>query len=520
MHMAAAAEVDKKHFANEPAALAQIVQGSTIPTFVIDGDHIVTHWNRALEILSELSAAEIVGTDRHWAIFRSGKRPTLADLIVDEVEIDTVKKTYGARGRPSPLIDGAYETEAFYPNLGENGKWLFCTAAPIKASDERTIGAIETLWDKTDEKRRAEEAKRQAEFQHMLITASTCAIVATDKNGKVAIFNPAAEVIFGYAAREVTARIDAGDLFPVEVNASFERQVQSGRWEKVIPWFEVMISTRNGLRVPVNFSGKLLVENGKVIGRVAFFQDLREIKQLQRELITAARLSAVGQTVAGLAHYIKNILAGLSGGSYVVDVALEDNDPNRLKAGWSSVKRNIARISDLVQDLLTYSKDREAEYAPCKPNDIVDDLFDLFQDRVRRSGIEIVKQCDASIGEVELDPSILHRCLLNLVTNAVDACEMDKDPQKRHRIRIQTTLENDGRIRFDVADNGSGMSRETQTKLFTALFSTKGGKGTGIGLLVTRKLVQEHGGQIDFVSRPGEGTTFTLRLPCRSIGGG
>ena len=517
--MAAAAEVGKKHFDDEPAALAQIVQGSTIPTFVIDEDHIVIHWNRALERLSELPAAEIVGTDRHWAIFRSGKRPTLADLIVNEIEIDTVKKTYGARGRPSPLIQGAYETEAFYPNLGENGKWLFCTAAPIKATDGRTIGAIETLWDKTEEKRRAEEAKRQAEFQQMLITGSNCAIVAADKSGKVAIFNPAAEAIFGYPARDVTARLAAADLFPAEVNACFENRIRSGQRDEVIPWVEVMISTRTGAQVPVNFSGKLLVGNERVIGRVAFFQDLREIKQLQRELIASARLSAVGQTVAGLAHYIKNILAGLSGGSYVVDVALEDDDPARLKAGWHSVKRNITRISELVQDLLTYSKEREAEYAPCKPNEIVDDLLDLCRDQARRNGIEIVKQCDSAIDTVEMDPGIIHRCLLNLLTNALDACEMDKDPQKRHRILIQTTLETDGRIRFDVADNGSGMNRETQNRLFTALFSTKGGKGTGIGLLVTRKLVGEHGGQIDFVSRPGEGTTFSLRLPYRSIGG-
>jgi PAS domain S-box-containing protein len=504
----------EKSIVDQATPLAQIVQGSTIPTFVIDRDHRVTHWNRALERLSELPAAEIVGTDRHWTIFRSGKRPTLADLIVDEVEIDEMKGAYGGRGRPSVLIEGAYETEDFHPNLGENGKWLFCTAAPIRASNGRPIGAIETLWDKTEEKRRAEESRRQAAFQQMLITGSNCGIVAADKTGMVNIFNPAAEVIFGSPARDVIGRLAAADLFPAAVNARFDTQIRSGQWDDVIPWFEVSIPNRTGMPIPANFSGKLLVEDGRMIGRVAFFQDLREIKQLQQELIAAVRLSAVGQTVAGLAHYIKNILSGLSGGSYVVDVAMEENDHGKLQAGWDSVKRNIGRISELVQDLLTYSKEREPEYGPCKPNEIIEDLCDLFRAQARGCEIEIIPECDMSIGEVLMDSRTLHRCLLNLLTNALDACNMDEDLQKRHCVRIKSLRQRDT-IRFDVSDNGIGLPPATQAKLFSALFSTKGGKGTGLGLLVTQKLVREHGGEIRFNSRPGQGATFSLRLPFR-----
>jgi len=138
----------------------QIIQGSTIPTFVINQDHIVTHWNKACEKLTGLSADEIVGTNKQWAPFRSGERPTMADVIVDEMNIEDIKRHYGAKWGKSDLLEGAYEAEEFFPNLGENGKWLFFTATPIKGPGGEIVGAIETLWDKTEEKRAVHRSER------------------------------------------------------------------------------------------------------------------------------------------------------------------------------------------------------------------------------------------------------------------------------------------------------------------------------------------------------------------------
>lgn len=138
----------------------QIIQGSTIPTFVINKDHVVTHWNKACEKLTGLSADEMVGTNKQWAPFRSGERPTMADVIVDEMKVEDIKRFYGAKWCKSDLAEGAYEAEEFFPNIGENGKWLFFTAAPIKRPDGELIGAIETLWDKTEEKRAVHSHER------------------------------------------------------------------------------------------------------------------------------------------------------------------------------------------------------------------------------------------------------------------------------------------------------------------------------------------------------------------------
>jgi signal transduction histidine kinase len=254
------------------------------------------------------------------------------------------------------------------------------------------------------------------------------------------------------------------------------------------------------------------------MGSVAFFQDLREIKRLERELLKAERLAAVGQTVAGLAHGLKNILHGLKGGSYLVDLGIKKDDTEKLKNGWDMIKRNIGRTSELVMDLLTYSKEREPEFEDCFPNEIASEVADLLAEKAREGRVEIKKSLDPAIPQVSMDPRIVHTALLNLVTNAIDACLFDEDTGTTWQVVVATTLEDDNTIRFDVSDNGAGMSKTVSDRLFTSFFSTKGHRGTGLGLMVTRKLVEEHGGRIDVVSSPGKGTTFTIHLPFEVAG--
>ena len=141
--------------------LSQIIQGSLIPTFIINNEHIITHWNRACEKLAGCNAYELVGTDRQWVPFRSAKRPTMADVIVGGMSEEEVTKYYGSSWRKSGLIDEAYEAEEFFPHLGKGGKWIFFTAAPIKSPDGKVIGAIQTLKDITEDKKTHEELDMQ-----------------------------------------------------------------------------------------------------------------------------------------------------------------------------------------------------------------------------------------------------------------------------------------------------------------------------------------------------------------------
>ena len=358
-----------------------------------------------------------------------------------------------------------------------------------------------------------EEVRRRSEFQSKLITSSNDGIVATDDEGEIIIYNPGAERIFGYSRAEVVRKMKITDLYLKEIADEFIEGLENKIVEKRLPWKDVTIVAKNGERVPTRFSGTILYEKGQVMGSVAFFQDLRELKRLEVELLRSERLAAIGQTVAGLAHYIKNILSGLKGGSYVVNVGLNRDNTEKLKQGWQMIEKNIGRISELVLDLLTYSKEHEPEYQDCFPNDIVRDVCDLMQVKADDHGIEMERDLDQSIGEVSIDPQTVHRVLLNLISNAIDACIFDDRGKKKWKIVVKTAREDAGMIRFEVTDNGSGMSDKVKEKLFSSFFSTKMGRGTGLGLLVTRKLVEEHGGRIDVSSTLNEGSVFIVRLP-------
>jgi len=239
-------------------------------------------------------------------------------------------------------------------------------------------------------------------------------------------------------------------------------------------------------------------------------------KCLEDELIQSERLAAIGQTVAGLAHYIKNILFRLEGAVYIVNKALKKNDRRKLSTGWEMVGRNIDKVSHLVFDLLTYSKERTPEYETCSPDKIAGEVCDLMNPRAKDivvGSLKIIRDFDPNIGEMMLDPKGIHRCILNLVSNAVDACMSDQDEGKAHLVKVSTRRDKDGAIIFQVSDDGCGMDEEVKKQLFTSFFSTKGSKGTGLGLPVTQKIVQEHGGTLRVDSEPGKGSIFTIRLP-------
>lgn len=357
--------------------------------------------------------------------------------------------------------------------------------------------------------------RRQSNFQSKLIRSSNDGIVATDETFSIVIFNPGAERIFGYSRAEVIGSVKIPDLFPPEVIEMLQEEAGA---TGELPWKETMIISRDGTRIPVRFSGTFLHEKKAMMGSVAFFQDLREIKRLEAELVRSERLAAIGQTVAGLAHGVKNILHGFKGGSYLVDLGIKKGDSEKLKKGWDMIKRNISRTSDLVMDLLTYSKERKPEFEVCSPNEIARDVCEVLKESAKENLVEIITDFDPSVGQIFIDPRTLHCALTNLMSNAIDACIFDESPDKKWQVRLTTIRENGNIVCFEISDNGAGMTEEVRDKLFTSFFSTKGHRGTGLGLLVTRKMIEEHKGEIMVSSELGRGTSFVIRLPYEEAG--
>jgi two-component system NtrC family sensor kinase len=357
------------------------------------------------------------------------------------------------------------------------------------------------------------ELRRQFNFRQKLILSATDAIVASDENFQVVVFNPGAERIFGYTGPEVIQRAGIMEFLPQGTTEKFNLMTNSPSKSGGLQWQETTIISKDGTTIPVRFFGTLLLEKGAIMGMVAFFQDIREIKRLEEELVASERLAAVGQMVAGLAHGVKNILHGLEGGHYLVDLGIKKGNTSSLTTGWDMLKRNIGRMSVLAMDLLNYSKERVPEFKTCCPNEIAGDVCELLSENALAAGVQIVKEFDSKIDTVQMDPDTIHSALTNLLTNAIDACLFDEPTSKHFQVNVKTALRNNGWIEFQVEDNGTGMNAEVQEKLFTSFFSTKGHRGTGLGLHVTRKLVEEHYGTIRVRSQPGKGTCFIIRLP-------
>ncbi|MCD6101486.1 MAG: GHKL domain-containing protein, partial [Candidatus Cloacimonetes bacterium] len=232
---------------------------------------------------------------------------------------------------------------------------------------------------------------------------------------------------------------------------------------------------------------------------------------LHKEIVKSERMAAIGQTVAGLAHCIKNVLNGIQGGSFIVDMGIKNKEDSRIQKGWDIVKKNNVFMQSLVLDMLSYSKERKPEYLLTDINVIVESVCNLMEQKAKEKGVIITWKPNPELTEVDIDPKGIKRCVLNLVSNAVDACENIKNAQ----INVTTEIISSKNFKIDISDNGIGMPPEVQKKLFQVFFSTKGSKGTGLGLAVTHKIIKEHNGNIKVKSKLGKGTTFTIVLPIK-----
>jgi len=167
-------------------ALSQILNGTSIPTFVINCQHVVTHWNPACENLTGVSAREMLGTKKAWTAFYAVERPVMAELVVDQRPREELVTLYGKECRESLTLPGAFEFEATFPKLGDGGKYLFFTAAPLREATGRIVGAIETFQDMTARKRvEAELQRRIAELSEAKRRLEVLVLNTTDREKRM-----------------------------------------------------------------------------------------------------------------------------------------------------------------------------------------------------------------------------------------------------------------------------------------------------------------------------------------------
>ncbi|HZK79746.1 MAG TPA: ATP-binding protein [Humisphaera sp.] len=231
--------------------------------------------------------------------------------------------------------------------------------------------------------------------------------------------------------------------------------------------------------------------------------------ELYQAQLQAERLAAVGETSAALSHSIKNILQALQGGADVVEMGLHGNNILQATKGWRIVHRNLDKIYGLTMNLLAYSKQREPVLEMMNPKMLVDECLELVANGANEKGVMVVGDVDANHPAIPVDPSGMHQVLMNLLSNALDAVRA-----KEGLIRVECHYDEPNRQTIlEVIDNGAGIAPSMMKHMFELFHSTKGNRGTGLGLAVAKKIVDEHEGSISVRSAPGQGTTFTIRLP-------
>ena len=254
----------------------------------------------------------------------------------------------------------------------------------------------------------------------------------------------------------------------------------------------------------------------KAHNNIIIRKKLREYTQnlealLREKSALQDRLSSLGLRISSISHGIKGMLTGLDGGMYLLDSGITKNKQDQLKEGWEIVKQMVGRIRKMVLDILFYAKERKLKTEKVDVISFARDVAAVVEPKTKEKQVDFVQNFDKSLGEFEIDPGFVRSAIINILENAIDACTKESS-KKYHKIIFEVKQDKND-IRFDVHDTGIGMDSDTKEKMFDLFFSSKGSKGTGLGLFISNKVIGQHGGSIEVASTPGHGSHFCIRLP-------
>jgi signal transduction histidine kinase len=309
-----------------------------------------------------------------------------------------------------------------------------------------------------------------------------------------------------------TFRNDFGDVIGQHchhvVKGSQERcqhcPVQKTLTDKKVHTGEETIRLPDGnLQQVVLYTTPILDVMGNVTAVIELATNIQIIKEMYKELIF------LGQSMAFLSHDIKNILEGLQGGVYVVDEALGDNDMELAEKGWHCIKRNIAEITRVTQNILYSAKERKPRLQKSSPAKLAREAVDLFQTKVGSLGIQLISSLNPEVPKVKVDVVSMSRLLNNLIWNAIEACSNDLQ-KRRHTVVVRADFYDTRHFMFEVEDDADGIDPQILDSMFNQFFSTKGAAGTGLGLVVVDRIVRSHGGKIEILTKSGKGTLFRI----------
>ncbi|MFZ2631968.1 MAG: ATP-binding protein [Desulfosalsimonadaceae bacterium] len=270
---------------------------------------------------------------------------------------------------------------------------------------------------------------------------------------------------------------------------------------------EEVVTSKSGVQYHVlTWTAPIRNEAGEITQVMEMATNITQIRQLQDHL------TSLGLMLGSMSHGIKGMLTALDGGIYLLETGINRQDEKRIARAFDQVRQMVARIRKMVLDILYFTKSRELQYREVDICELAESIADVIRPSADRHDITFTVTLPSPSVRVELDPDRLREALINFLENAVDACVSDTN-RETHHIAFDTRVTEDGRVCFDISDDGLGMDRETKEKMFTLFFSSKGSKGTGLGLFIANHVIGQHGGTILVESEINKGSRFTICIP-------
>lgn len=384
--------------------------------------------------------------------------------------------------------------------------WLITYTTPIRDEKGEITAVLKMATDITEIKLLQNQLREGRERYRRLFEEVPCYISIQDKDLRIVEANR-------------PFREDFGDQLGCKCYSVYKHRneecmaclVQQTLQDGKVHESEEVVTLRRGEQKNVLVTTAPIYDaQGNIRHVMEMSTDITQIRELQ------SKLASLGLLISSISHGVKGLLTGLDGGIYLVDSALAKNNTARLNQGWQMVKRNVTRIRSMVLDILYYAKDREPNWESIPALMVAEEICGLMQTKAQDSGIKIQCDFDRAAGNFEADPKAVRSLLINLIENSLDACRVDKKKQT-HQVRIGLKGYPE-HIEFEIQDNGIGMDQETREKAFSLFFSSKGAEGTGLGLFISNKIAQAHGGKIQLESELDQGTRFIVKLPRKRLG--
>jgi signal transduction histidine kinase/DNA-binding response OmpR family regulator len=270
---------------------------------------------------------------------------------------------------------------------------------------------------------------------------------------------------------------------------------------------EEIVTSKSGKQYNVlTWTAPIVNSSGEITQVIEMSTNITRLRQLQDHL------TSLGLMIGSMSHGVKGMLTALDGGIYQLETGLARKDEQRTVKAFDQVKQMTGRIRKMVLEILYYAKSRELSYKPVDISKMTGKVVSDAKAIADKNGVQLEANLSSDLGTIELDRSWMQAALLNLMENAVDACTYDRS-KGEHIVKFDVFDAVDNRICFIIQDNGMGMERETREKMFTLFFTSKGSRGTGLGLFIANRVIQQHGGTIKVTSELQKGSRFRICLP-------